>query len=302
VSDAVLAIINGRARGVDETGAREALRSLLAAMLPGARIVFTDDRTEAGQLARKAVSAGTRMIVAGGGDGTINAVASALVGTDTVLGLLPLGTFNHFARDLKIPAGQDDAARVLAEGNVACVDVGEVNGRVFVNNSGLGLYPATVLLREYRQRSGITKWPAFVWAAAKALARYHKLGIRIRVDGQELLRRTPVVFVGNNRYEMEGLRAGTRASLASGELCLYVPRPRGRWHLVWFSVLALLGRVQGRDDFDYLFADRFRIESSHGHLRVSLDGEVTTLATPLEYRIRPGALKVAVPAPIPAGP
>jgi diacylglycerol kinase family enzyme len=295
VNASALAIINGRAGGLGEGQARDELRSLLEGALPSVDVVFTDESTDVAGLARAAVARGATLIIAGGGDGTINAVASAVAGTATVLGLMPLGTLNHFAKDLGIPASPADAARVLADGRTQRVDVGEVNGRIFVNNSGLGLYPATVRLREQRQRHGASKWPAFAWAAAKALARYRRLRIRLTIDGQALVRRTPIVFVGNNRYEMEGLRAGTRAAVDGGELCLYIPQPRGRWHLVWFSILALLGRAYDREDFDAFYSDAFTIESGHAHELVSIDGEVTRLTTPLTYRIRKGALHVMVP-------
>ncbi len=296
----VLAIINGKAGGAVEAKDRDALTALITGQFANAEVVFTDEGTDVAELAAAAARRGAGMIIAGGGDGTINTVVSAIAGTDTVLGLLPLGTLNHFAKDLGIPPELADATLVLAAGHVARVDVAEVNGHVFVNNSGLGLYPATVVLREYRQRQGASKWPAFAWAATRALARYRRLTIRIRIDGQELIRRTPIVFVGNNRYEMEGLRAGKRDALDAGELCLYIPQPRGRWDLIWFSMLALLGRAYNRDDFDAFYTDAFRIESSLEHLHVSLDGEVTKLAPPLAYRIRKGALRVAVPEPVPA--
>ena len=294
MSERVVAIVNARAgsAGADD---RERLAALIRDAVGEADIVFADDGTDVGAVARQAVQAGARMVIAGGGDGTINAVASAVAGTETVLGLLPLGTLNHFSKDLAIPAEPADAARVLAEGNVTLVDIGEVNGRVFINNSGLGLYPATVVLRDYRRRQGFSKWPAFAWGAVKALARYRRLRIRLRIDGKDLVIRTPIVFVGNNRYDMEGLRAGKRAALDAGELCLYIPHPSGPWKLVWFSILALLGRVKDQEDFDHFYTDAFRIESSHEFLRVSLDGEVTKLQPPLEYRIRAGALRVAVP-------
>ena len=73
-------------------------------------------------------------VVVGGGDGSVNAAASALAGTEIPLGVLPLGTFNHFAKDLGIPAALEDAARIVAEGHVTDVDLGEVNGRIFVNS------------------------------------------------------------------------------------------------------------------------------------------------------------------------
>ncbi|MEP7220298.1 MAG: diacylglycerol kinase family protein, partial [Bacteroidota bacterium] len=116
-------------------------------------------------LAKRALADGRTMIVAGGGDGTINAVASLVVGTGTVLGVLPFGTLNHFAKDLGIPPDLDQAVDILANGTARLVDVGEVNGRIFLNNSSIGLYPNIVRHREMQQeRLGRSKWVALAWA------------------------------------------------------------------------------------------------------------------------------------------
>lgn len=147
------------------------------------------------KLAKHAVAEGADPIVAGGGNGTLNAVASVLVGTERTLGVLPLGTLNHFAKDLNIPLDVEGAVRTLIEGTVAQVDVGEVNGRIFLNNSGLGLYPHIVRHREKLQdRLGHGKWPAFLWAVLSVLRRYPFLAVRMSTDEQAFVRRTPLYY------------------------------------------------------------------------------------------------------------
>ena len=293
----VLFLINGNAGAMADDAARQSLTNAIAASFPDAEVVFMDHGSNVMELAQKAVESGSPMVVAGGGDGTINAVASAVVGTETTLGVLPLGTLNHFAKDLGIPLEIEPAVQLLRTGRRISVDVGQVNDRIFLNNSGLGLYPDTVRLREAKQKSGASKWPAAIWAALKALSRYRRLKLRVTVDGKDLLRTTPIVFVGNNEYELEGIRVPSRSQLNDGRLCLYIPHPEGRLRLLWFSVRALLGKPQQGADFDALLTDEFTISSKHRHLRISIDGEVCDMATPLQYRIRPGSLRVIAPAP-----
>src|SRR5512141_2280718 len=134
-----------------------------------AEITLADNGDEIARAVRDAIAAGVQTVVAGGGDGTINEVASLLVGTKLTLGVLPLGTLNHFAKDLGVPLDLEGAVRTVVQGRVAEVDVGEVNGRVFVNNSGLGIYPQIVAEREAEQeRRGTGKWAAFARAALDA--------------------------------------------------------------------------------------------------------------------------------------
>ena len=125
------------------------------------------------ELVRAAVRRGATVVAAGGGDGTVNAVASVLVGTETTLGVLPLGTLNHFAKDIGIPLEMEEALAVLRDGKVQHVDVGTVSDRIFINNSGLGLYPDMVFNRERRQNrarpNGLPSfWRAYVHSVAIA--------------------------------------------------------------------------------------------------------------------------------------
>ncbi|NVD70849.1 sphingosine kinase [Duganella sp. BJB1802] len=245
--------------------------------------------------AERAVAEGAPVVVAGGGDGTINAVASALVGTATRLGVLPLGTLNHFAKDMKIPLELDAAVANVVEGRACAVDVGEVNGRIFLNNSGLGIYPDIVRDREQQQRHlGRSKWPAFGRALFAALRRFPFMSVRLKINGEEHLRRTPFVFIGNNEY-LQGRTLGARAGLDSGKLCLYVAQKPSRLGLLRYGLHAMLGKLGQERDFDVLSASELIIETRHHHMRVATDGEVSLMKPPLCYRSRAGALSVIVP-------
>ena len=247
--------------------------------------------------AKQAVQAGASMIVAGGGDGTVSAVASCVAGTGAQLGVLPMGTLNHFAKDLGIPLELDGAIDVIAHGRALAVDMGEVNGRLFINNSSLGLYPDIVLDRErQRQRLGRGKWAALLAASVHAARRYPVLTLHLEVDGKPLERRSAFVFIGNNEYRMEGFEIGERHGLAGGELSLYVTQRTGRFGLLRLALRALVGRLRQASDFDVVAAKAVVVHTAHRRLRVAADGEVTMMQTPLHYRIRPGVLRVAVPA------
>jgi len=248
------------------------------------------------RLARRALDAGAPLVAAAGGDGTMSAVAGALAGTSGALGVLPLGTFNHFARDLGIPLELDEAVATLLRGARRTIDVGEVNGRVFVNNSSIGLYPAIVRQREkQRRRLGRSKWHAMAWAMHAVLRSHPFLNLRLEVDGIEHHRRTPFVFVGNNVYRMEGFDIGARSRIDCGELSVYLAQRRGRAAFLALSARALVGRLHQGNDFESASVRELRIDSRHRRMLVALDGEVESMELPLEFRIRPAALHVVAP-------
>lgn len=276
------------------------LREKFASHGMDATIVLAKGGEELIAGARKAVDDGAAMVAGGGGDGTQNAAASVLAGTNVRYGVLPMGTLNHFAKDLGIPLDLDGAVRTIATGVPKQVDVGSVNDQVFLNNSSLGLYPDIVRDREHQQsRLGRGKWPAALWATVSALRRYPFLSVRMQADTTRLARRTPFVFIGNNEYTMEGLAIGARSRLDAGTLALYVAQRPGRLGLLRFAMRALLGGLKEERDFDVLLASEMTIETRHKHLHVAFDGEVQKMSTPLRYRIRPGALTVMVPAATP---
>jgi diacylglycerol kinase family enzyme len=251
---------------------------------------------ELGAAAAQAVRQGSERIVAGGGDGTVNAVAGVVTGTNAALGVLPIGTLNHFAKDLGIPLDLAAAVRTTITGRVVKVDVGEVNGHIFINNSGTGPYPYIVRQREEQQRLGHAKWVAFglaIWAAAR---RYYRLRVKLQLDEADAhARLTPFLFVGNNRYEITGLEIGRRASLQSGRLWVCMPPAPTRRGLVWTALRGLTGRATDRDLHAFETVE-FWVQANTPRMNVSRDGEVSVMEAPLHYKIRPGALGVLVPA------
>ena len=247
------------------------------------------------ELARDAARGPYKTIVAGGGDGTVSSVAASVIDSDKILGVLPLGTLNHFARDLGISSDIETAVQTIVAGHTTEIDVAEVNNRIFLNNSSLGLYPTIVRERVKHQRLGFRKWPAFVWATIQALRRYPFLDVRLRVNGQLLDRTTPFVFVGNNEYAMESFNIGLRDRLDRGVLSIYITHRTSRLKLLGLALRALFGRVRDDKDFLALSSNEVKIETRHKRLRVAFDGEIELMETPLQYRIRTRALRVIVP-------
>ena len=240
---------------------------------------------------------GDALIVVGGGDGTISAAASALAGTETLLGILPLGTLNHFARDLDIPADLAEAAKLVAERPQRRVDVAEMNGRVFINNSAIGLYPLMIVDRDaQRERLGRSKRLAMLVASIRTLFRFKHQRLTLTVNDQQARVDTPLLFVGNNDYRVDIGAPGQRENLDDGQLYVLVMRKNSRRGLIAASVRALLNRAR-RDDMVQLEAvERLRVDSRRGNLAVSVDGEVVRASPPLDYRIRKQALRVIAPS------
>jgi diacylglycerol kinase family enzyme len=291
----IAVVLNESSGTGDSEAAAKRLDEIFSAAGRKASIAVASGGHELQAAARRAVEEGCDTLVAGGGDGTINTVAGVAVERQIPLGVIPLGTLNHFAKDLGIPLELDQAAQVIIDGVVCKVDVGEVNGRVFLNNSSLGVYPAVVRLRERYQATGWGKWVAALWAGLTVLRRNPFMGVRIIVDGQAIVRRTSFVFVGNNEYRMVGLNAGARDSLATGHLALYVLNGERRLGLLRLALQVLRKGVDEVKELDLLTVEETTVETRRRRLQVALDGEVVPLESPLDYRIRPAALRVHVP-------
>jgi diacylglycerol kinase family enzyme len=296
----VLALVNIDSKTAAATGT-EALRRRLteafAASGAEAQVELRSGRDLPDAL-RAAVAGRERFdaLAVGGGDGTIGTAAAALAGTGIPLGVLPLGTLNHFARDLGIPAPLELACGVIAEGHGRDFDVAEVNGRIFVNNSSIGVYPYMLETRDAQRRTlGLGKWGAMALAFAWMLRRFPVHRLTIRAPEAALQHKTPCAFIGNNRYALEGAALGTRQALDRGELCVYVAHSQSRLHFLLVMLKAMLGRMRPRQDFDEIRGETVVIASRSGRLRVALDGELVKMKPPLRYAIRRRALRVLVP-------
>jgi YegS/Rv2252/BmrU family lipid kinase len=249
--------------------------------------------------AAKLAASRSDIVVAGGGDGTISAVAAEVSKAGKTLGVLPLGTLNHFSKDLGIPQTLDGAVETIATGQVRSVDLGELNGRPFINNSSIGLYPQIVLRRKEQQRRlGRGKWSAAFWAALQIFRLSRFLKVRIEIEGKQFLRKTPFVFVGNNEYEMDLYNIGSRATLDEGELSVYFLHRGGRWGVVVLLIRTMFGALRQWKDFEEVNTGSVTIQTRRKKLHVAFDGEVSLMETPLHYRSLPKALNVIVPGDV----
>lgn len=288
-------VIANKSGGTQSGG--DAIEKALAAAGVTAEVRLVEANEIPRAFADAAKAKGLDAVVAAGGDGTIGCAAGHLAGTDRPLGILPLGTLNHLARDAGIPNDLDAAAAVIAAGHVRAIDVGEVNGRVFVNNSAVGLYPDMVRFRDAEQSAtGRSKRVAMLSASLRALRSFKRRRLWISAPGVETPVRTPLLFIGNNRYQVSLFALGKREALDEGELCLYAVRARSRAHLFWAGLRGVVGKLDQQRDFVTFCTDEAEISSDRDRLTVSADGETFSLETPLRYRIRPKALRLITPA------
>lgn len=238
---------------------------------------------------------GFELIVAGGGDGTLSTVAAELLGADAALGVLPLGTLNHFAKDLGVPLDLDSAVELICTGAPAAVDVGWVNDHTFINNSSLGLYPDQVRLRQ-RWRKRIGKWLALVLASIAVLARFSNLRITAEFNGKRISRRCPLVLISNDEYKFEPGKLTRRERLDEGLLGVYLLNDVSRTGLLRMALHSLVFKLEDETSFESDKAAETIITTRRRRIRVALDGEVYKLIPPLVYRSIPGSLKVIAPA------
>jgi diacylglycerol kinase family enzyme len=248
-------------------------------------------------VARGAGQEGFDAVIAGGGDGTLNTIANALAGGPVAFGVLPLGTYNHFAKELGIPLELDAAIAAVARGRVTDLDVGDVNGRVFLNFSGLGLYPMLVKHRDaQRHVLGRRKLFAMFIALFSVLRRMPVLRVRLRFGDANIRRLTPSVIVCNNAHQMKMFGVENASNTDRTVLNVYLARATRWWGVVWLIIRAAFRNLENARKFESIAFPEFTIETKNRHARVSIDGEVTDIRTPLHYRVRKGGLKVIMPA------
>ncbi|HSQ20224.1 MAG TPA: diacylglycerol kinase family protein [Blastocatellia bacterium] len=295
LSPSMEVIINASSGAVDRDHTRRVLETNFEASDVKARFYIAETGAQLLELAGMVAEGNAETVVACGGDGTVSAVASMLVGRNKKLGVLPLGTLNHFAKDLRIPLDLQQASRTIIEGHTILIDVAEVNKRIFINNSSLGLYPSLVRHREIKQRLGHGKWPAFLWAGISVLRRYPFVHVRLNADGHGFETRTPFVFIGNNEYQMESFNIGSRGRLDSGQLSLYVTPRTGRLALIKLALRALFKRLRESRDFVAISTNELWVETRRSGVRIAVDGEIAVMQSPLHYRVIPLALRVIVP-------
>ncbi len=248
----------------------------------------------------RALSAGVTArpdaIIIGGGDGTVRSAAAALADSGISLGVLPMGTLNHFAKDLEIPFTLPEAVDALVSGTVQSVDAAEVNGHLFINNCSLGTYAEAVKRREaLRREQGHGKWRAMFKASWQAFRRFKRMRMRVSIPGVAVRDlHTPLIVVGNNAYSGHVLHGSLRARLDEGKLWLYIAHVHRHLAALRMAWQSLTRRLDAADALAAEPVTEFTIESDTP-IHLAADGEILELPSPWRFRIRPGALRVIVP-------
>jgi diacylglycerol kinase family enzyme len=242
------------------------------------------------------LAADVDVLVAAGGDGTVSAAASAAAKHRRTLAVIPTGTLNHFARDLGIPTEVDAALEVIRAGRQQCVDVGLVNGQLFLNNVSLGNYPRMVRERTGLQRKGMPKRVAGAIAAFNTWWDLRSMVAALTLDRLDIVRRSPFIVIANGSYSLSGFSLGKREQINDGRLSVYVAPPSGRFGALLWPLRALVGTLERHEQFETLSASIVKATLKSSRVSVGIDGEVHELASPLEFTIRRQALRVLVPS------
>lgn len=242
-------------------------------------------------------SPGIDLVIGGGGDGTLNAVASELIDTGRIFAALPLGTLNHLAKELGMPPELDAAIDAIGTGVVREVNVGEVNGHPFLLFSAIGLYADIITHRDAQRRAlGRKKWPAMVVAAIKMFTRFPLMWVRITATGQSWWRLTPAVYVSISEYQKGIFSVEHVACRERQGLDVFVAAKTSRVGTIWLLFKAWLGLVKPLKDYEAMCVQEFELYVRRRHVRVGIDGEIMSMQPPLRYRLRRGVLRVMVPA------
>lgn len=244
----------------------------------------------------KALAEGCNPIIAAGGDGTIGALASALAGTNVSLGILPMGTFNYFARSLDLPEDPVEALQVALNGIDRKVPIGDVNGRVFLNNASLGAYASVLSVRENIYKSWGRSRLAAYWSVIVAMTTiYQSLKLTITVDGKKYRLNSPMAFVANSAYQLDEFDLEGADEIKQGKLALFVARDVGRLHLLWRALRIFFRGARSGTDYVLLTGEEITIETKRAKRLIAYDGEKERMPGPYHFRLLPGGLTVRVP-------
>lgn len=275
-------------------------------------LLEVDDPKQLGAIARQAVIQAQQVrgiVVAAGGDGTINTVAQTALGSGCAFGVLPQGTFNYFSRTHGIPSETAEALQVLLDGHARPAQVGLVGDRVFLVNASLGLYPQLLEEREdWKRQFGRSRLVAFGAGLATLLRGHRSLRLRVENQGQERELRTPTLFVGNNALQLQQLGLPEAEAVEGGCLAAIALRPVGLLKMLGLLWRGAFGRLGDADELMHVATHQLTVHPSRRlgtfgsrRIKVATDGEVTWMRLPLSFRVAPQTLDLLCPpAPAPA--
>jgi diacylglycerol kinase family enzyme len=241
------------------------------------------------------------VVVAVGGDGTLNTVAQAAWRQGCTLGVLPQGTFNLFGREYGIAQDLETAARALLRAQPEPVQVAQINGRLFLVNASLGMYPQLLQDREaFKHQFGRHRWVALLAGLYTLFEWRRQLRLEIELDGQRTMVTTPTLFVGNNRLQLEriGMDAQVASQVGEGRLAALIPKPIGTWTMVWLMLKGAIGRLGDPEQLHSLAFRNLTVRVvGRRRVKVAADGEVGVMAPPLHFAVADRPVMLMVPRP-----
>lgn len=293
----VTLILNASSGRKDADARIEEIRTRLEPVV--SRLVIRPVRNggEIADTARSAVREGTDMIVVFGGDGTQSAVAGAIANSGVVMGVLPGGTFNYFARELGVGETLDEALDVLVNGRTRDWDLGAVNDRIFINNASFGAYPEILERREkVYGRWGRSRIAAYWSVFAAMMDLGDPMRLRITINGETQVYDTAVAFAARSAYQLESLGLSGADAIRDGHFALFLAKRKTRLGLMAASLRLAFGHAQRGDDFDLIIADELLIETGRPRKLLAFDGEKAKMRGPFQLKVMRGALRVMVPS------
>lgn len=301
----VCIVVNGSAGSVESDRQRRELEAALQAQGLPFEFFSAGSGSELAHCAARAVQRAQReqgLVVAVGGDGTINTVAHALQGSAVPLGVLPAGTFNYFARAHALPEDPPGAVALWRDGSAQPVQAGRVNEQLFLVNASIGLYPKLLRARE-EDNARLGRWRVVAaWAALRTVLSDNRSMHLVLDSAQHSAQvRTPTLFIGNNALQLEQIGLPQAQAVGGGVLAAVRVRPLGRWQLVGLALRGLMGALGPAPEVSATLVRELRVQllgrRAGRPLSVAFDGEVRTMATPLHFHVAPDPLWLIQPAP-----
>jgi diacylglycerol kinase family enzyme len=296
-------VMNGSSGHTDTDALLSTIRTVLEAAGQPYELLVAHETHAIATLAKQAAQLATTsqgVIVAAGGDGTVNTVARAAFESGRPLGLIPRGTFNFFAREHAIPLDLEEAIKTLLSASARPVQVGMVNDHMFLVNASMGLYPQLLEEREqFKQQYGRRRSVA-LWSGIVTLLRKHRRwAVRLEHDGSVEIVRTPTVFVGNNKLQLEKLGIAEAQQVGQGRLVALTARPLIRREILKLLVRGAFGRLGAADEVtSFGFTDLIvqpALPYGRRGVKVAMDGETTLLRAPLTFQVAPQSLQLLAP-------
>lgn len=294
-------VMNAGSGDDDKQSSRQTLKEAFAA--GGRRTVFhlIDDPQRIGAVieeTRQACHGDGGILVAAGGDGTVNACAEAAAGTDIPFAVVPLGTFNYFARDIGMPLEPAAAAAAILDGVVGPAHVARLNDHLFLVNASIGLYVRLIQEREKHNAAlGRNRIVAVGSGLVTALRGHYAMTLDMVVDGKPFQVRTPLIFLGKNYLQLRNLELDIADCIAAGEIGVIMLQDANPLTVVGMAWQALLGRLEAANKLHAFCAEKLEIRTRRSTVSAVIDGEIVELRSPLKVEIQRNALQVVRPRP-----